>query len=113
MYALNDVTLTLSELSAGDIITYETPDYSNYLLSSNSSLCTSSVVTCNLDGSLTVGTVNNADAALKLTRFTFPVRNTPFVGKTVFNLTVYDSTKIYLKQKSTFTLDVSQMNLIP
>jgi hypothetical protein len=113
VYAINSVTLTLSELSVGDIITYSTSDYSSFLLPNLFSSCDSSIANCNIDGSLALVSVNNADAALKLTRLSFPLRNSHFLGKPTFSLTVYDSTRNYPKQIATFTLDVSQMNIIP
>jgi hypothetical protein len=113
VYAINSVTMTLSELSVGDIITYSTSDYSNFLLPNLFSSCDSSIASCNIDGSLALVSVNNADAALQLTRLTFPLRNSHFLGKPTFSLTVFDSTRNYLKQITTFILDVSQMNYIP
>jgi hypothetical protein len=61
---------------------------------------------------LTVLNPNNADSTLKLTSFLFTIKNPPYVGNANFNLTVFDSTKNYLKQKGNFIVASSTTNNI-
>ncbi len=65
-----------------------------------------------MDGTLTVKNSNNLDPNLKLTNFTFQIRNPPFVGNANFYITISDSTKNYLKQKGTFIVSVTNTNLL-
>ncbi len=115
VYQLNNIILTLSELQNGDVIVISTNDYATAMTSSGNSslLCTTTtVVNCNIDGSVTVVGANNADMTLKLTQFAIVIRNSPFVGKSTFVLTVYDSTRLYVKQNGTFLTNVQQTNTI-
>ncbi len=93
----------------GDIIIFNTSDYSDYF-TSNQSSCSSNIVTCNIDGSLTVINQNNLDLNLKLTQFTLQIRNPPYVGNANFAFIIYDNTKTYLKQKGNFIVTVSTTN---
>lgn len=70
------------------------------------------IVNCNVDGSITIASSNNADQLLKLTQFNFIIKNSPFVGKSTFVVTVYDESKLYVKQNGSFMVNVQQMNFI-
>ncbi len=111
VYDLNQITLTLSDLSNQDIIVVNTTDYTDFLIY-NPTTCTASIILCNSDGTLTILANNNADLTLKLTRFTFNFRNSPYVGNSNISLSIFDSTKNYLKQKGSFILTVSQTNTL-
>jgi hypothetical protein len=93
-------------LQNNDILTYTTTDYTGYHLT-NSTLCSPiGVINCNADNSISIITANNADQILRLTKFNFIIKNSPFVGLSTFIVTVYDDTKLYIKQNSTFFINV-------
>ena len=67
-------------------------DYTGYQsVNSSQNWCSpNGIVNCNADGSISIVSSNNADPILKLTQFNFIIKNSPFVGKSTFLLTVYD-----------------------
>lgn len=107
VYSRNDVTLIISELGNGDNLIVSTTDYTGFL-STNQSSCSTGVISCNSDGSITVKTKNNYDPALKLTKFTFSLLNPSFTSSVIFTLQSYDSTSNYKKQTGTFSLSITQ-----
>lgn len=97
----------MTELQNNDILTYTTMDYTGYYQQTNSTLCSPiGVINCNADNSISIITANNADQILRLTKFNFIIKNSPFVGLSTFIVTVYDDTKLYIKQNSTFVINV-------
>lgn len=121
VYQPNNLSITISELSNGDILTFGTSDYTQYHQQSTNitnttttTWCSPSpnIINCNADNTITIISANNADMALELTQFNFIITNSPFVGKSNFFLSVYDSTGTYTKQNGSFVINVQHMNTI-
>jgi hypothetical protein len=99
-------TFTLSSLNIGDKIVVSA-NY-NYFYSTNQSSCTASVITCGLNGQLTVEQSNNS--ANGLTIFLVNLMNIGYISQYTVTVTAYDSQRIYGKQSSIYTLSTTVPN---
>lgn len=99
-------TFTLSSLNIEDKIVVAA-NY-NYFYQTNQSACTTSVITCGINGLLSV--LQNNNSVNGLTIFSVNLMNIGYIAQYSVTVTVYDSQKIYGKQSSVYTISTTVPN---
>ena len=108
VYSQFVATVTMSGLSVGDSIQLSTT-FPSYFYPNSQPSCTTSVINCQSSAILQVLTV----ASNNLTTFSFDLVNQAFLGFYQLTFTVYsDSTHIYGKQSSSFTMNAGTYNTL-